>query len=159
MAPHSKLTWNRTALRTAVALIAGMVAGLVVNIGGIILAPPYSEHTVFFHLLVAALPPVIVFLLCLWRRPTGKPWGCIPVLLLAVIVALNYAGIVLAANPLRRLVGCEPEIQPGLAVHSNCFCDIGGTEGAQRCTVYGPAFSPLLWSTGGWDTTIPSPIP
>ncbi len=107
--PKKRLTRNGVGGLTLLALIAGILIGVLFLSLRIFLAPPFADATVYFYIAVALLPAIITFLIALRARPTGR-W-----LMLVLLPIFSFVLIIVYLT----ILG------PGLYSHIQCQATAG----------------------------------
>jgi hypothetical protein len=114
------LTWRKAALRITVSLLGSIVIFVFIFNQRIILSPPIHQYTLFFYLIAVLIPPLVVFVACARRHPTGSRLWFIILPLLTFLFICFY--LVLIGPGLYSQIDCRTITRSGLMVHQSCTC-------------------------------------
>lgn len=155
----ARLTWNKTILLVTSVFLVSTLATSLLQSRSLYLAPPLTNGTSIFYLILVSAPATLTLILCARKRPSGfRLTGILLLIWLGVLLCVNLA---LAGPALFRYsaIDCRSVTRSGWLVQHACTCHRKTPEGAAHreqadCLLEGFAFSPLLQLTeqGKWQT-------
>ena len=139
--PKRGLTWNGAAGLTLIALLAGIVLGILILRARIFLAPPLASDTIYFYVAVALLPALITFLLALRARPIGRRLMLLILPIFSCMIIIVY--LTLIGPGMYTQIQCQAKAGSESSSQLDCRCRVESSDGKTVFECVADQLSPL----------------